>query len=72
MASESVSQWMTKQEATALGCISRSTLERLAREGRIGVLKLPGVSKTMFNRADVEALVAAGTRVATRREFAAV
>jgi predicted site-specific integrase-resolvase len=56
--------WMRTPEVTAYACISTRTLKRLVREGKIGVLKLAGVDKTMYCRADVEALVAQGTRPA--------
>jgi hypothetical protein len=66
MSTQAPSEWMGKAEVKSVACISDKTIDRLAREGRIGVLQIPGVGKRMFRRADVEALVASGIRPATR------
>jgi hypothetical protein len=62
--------WMSTPEAELFACMTYKTLCRLAREGRIGTLKIEGVGKRMWSRADIEALVTSGTRPAKAREFA--
>jgi hypothetical protein len=65
MSSKTLSEWMSKAEVKSFACLSDKTIDRLTREGQIGVLQIPGVCKRMFKRADVEALVASGIHPAT-------
>lgn len=60
-----VSAWMSQREAITSLCVSETKLRRMAKEGRIGTLSVPGVTKTSYSRADVMALVEAGSRPAT-------
>lgn len=66
MAAKGTAEWIKGAEALSRMCISERTLARLVDEGRIGVLRIPGVKKVMYSRLDVEAMVSAGTHPARR------
>jgi hypothetical protein len=65
MTPEPLSEWMRSKETLALLHIAPRTLTKLCEEGRIGVLAIPGITKKLYRRADVEALLAQAYRPAT-------
>jgi predicted site-specific integrase-resolvase len=65
MSQKSLSEWMRSVEVQERLQVSQKTVKRLGDEGRIGVLDVPGVSRRLYSRADVEALVARAIRPAT-------
>ena len=65
MAPKPLVQWMRSVEVQRFLQVSGKTISKLADEGRIGVLDVPGVQRRLYRRSDVEALMARAVRPAT-------
>jgi hypothetical protein len=73
MSAAKTDEWWTMAKVRATLPFSPKTITKLADEGRIGSLLVPGVGRRLFSREDVERLATSSVRPATvGRELAGV